>query len=273
MTSPKHILLLWLLPFSSGCDALTDPGFASLAVIGDDFDGGPDGGSTLLDDEDGDGVLDVNDFCPGQGNMGFGVNPAGCPYEDTDGDGRADYEDQCPEDGDEGFGLEWNGCPIKDSDGDGVPDPDDACPFLKPPEVGPNGCAAPDSDADGISDLWDWCPADGDTGQGVDLFGCPYPVPSANDEDGDGILDGNDACPSQGGDVDWSGCPDSDRDGVNDRDDACPDEGDGGNGVDGFGCPYPPSSAYDTDGDGILDDNDSCPNDGGEPIDANGCPL
>ncbi len=85
-----------------------------------------------LQDEDGDGVLDDEDSCPGTA-PGVKVDTEGCE-PDTDGDGVVDSGDQCPGTpaGDEVDGV---GCTvavvaaavIADVDGDGVNDAGDAC--------------------------------------------------------------------------------------------------------------------------------------------------
>ncbi|MBN2424560.1 MAG: OmpA family protein [Calditrichaceae bacterium] len=109
-----------------------------------DFDGIPD------PDNDGDGVVDINDKCPGtDATIAAGTNTKediegfqdedGCPDPDNDGDGILDADDKCPgtdasitagtntkEDMD-GFQDE-DGCPDPDNDGDGIPDADDKCP-------------------------------------------------------------------------------------------------------------------------------------------------
>lgn len=77
-----------------------------------------------VQDEDGDGVIDENDQCPGT-PAGVQVDSTGCPL-DGDNDGVADYLDQCPN---TPAGVEVNaeGCAL-DSDGDGVIDVNDVCP-------------------------------------------------------------------------------------------------------------------------------------------------
>lgn len=154
-------------------------------------------------DTDGDGVLDVDDNCPGIAGK---PELAGCP--DTDGDGIADKDDSCPD----VAGLsQFNGCP--DTDGDGVPDNDDNCPN----EAGPasnNGCPLADSDNDGIPDIEDLCP--NQPGSAAHQ-GCP-------DTDGDGIADKDDDCPNEAGLAINRGCPDSDGDGIIDSRDKCPNQ-------------------------------------------------
>lgn len=73
---------------------------------------GPDSKSkqteTVVNDEDGDGVADDQDQCPGT-PAGVTVDSVGCPV-DSDGDGVADYLDQCP-DTPKGATVDENGCP------------------------------------------------------------------------------------------------------------------------------------------------------------------
>jgi OOP family OmpA-OmpF porin len=78
----------------------------------------------LYPDDDGDGVPNHLDQCPGT-PKGVAVDTVGCPL-DTDGDGVPDYLDKCPGTP-AGVKVDANGCPL-DSDGDGVPDYRDKCP-------------------------------------------------------------------------------------------------------------------------------------------------
>ena len=75
-------------------------------------------------DEDGDGVPDSRDKCPGT-PAGVKVFANGCPL-DSDADGVPDYLDKCPNTP-RGATVNADGCPT-DSDGDGVPDGIDKCP-------------------------------------------------------------------------------------------------------------------------------------------------
>ncbi len=148
-------------------------------------------------DEDGDGVADTEDLCPGTPS-GVAVDGDGCPFDD-DGDGVYNYMDNCP-DTPAGASVDANGCPT-DSDGDGVFDGLDQCPDTPSgATVDDNGCPT-DSDSDGVFDGIDQCdntPA----GAVVDATGCP------TDSDGDGVLDGIDQCPGTpaGREVDAEGC-------------------------------------------------------------------
>ncbi len=179
-----------------------------------------------------------------------------------------------------GLSCEGSDTQETDSDGDGYTDGVDFCPFEGDTGNGVDEFGCPiaggtDSDQDGVTDDVDSCPFEGNTGNGVDEFGCPN---AALDSDGDGYADDVDSCPAQGdtgNGVDEFGCPvaalDSDGDGVTDDVDSCPAQGDEGNGVDEFGCP---NAALDSDGDGVTDEIDSCPFEGdtGNGIDEFGCP-
>ncbi|MBI1224869.1 MAG: OmpA family protein [Bacteroidetes bacterium] len=215
---------------------------------------------------------------------------------DTDGDGLPDLQDYCPN---EAGTMLANGCP--DSDDDGVPNGEDDCPTIKGPAEN-RGCpvnspapvtppapaAIGDRDGDGINDNLDQCPDQPGT---IALKGCPPSMPSqqpttpattpattppvvvapqqtqmttnsANiDTDGDGLVDSRDECPTVAGPIQLLGCPDSDNDGIKDKDDRCPDKP--GEAI-FSGCP-------DTDKDGISDDNDNCPTLAGVSS-AKGCP-
>jgi len=105
-------------------------------------------------DEDGDGVRDSDDQCPGT-PKGAMVDERGCPI-DTDGDGVFDGLDLCPNTPAE-VRVDADGCPI-DSDGDGVFDSFDDCPDTPVGlTVDDKGCP-PDSDGDGVMDHADQCP-------------------------------------------------------------------------------------------------------------------
>ena len=141
-------------------------------------------------DEDGDGVPDKKDKCPGT-PPGVAVDENGCPL-DRDGDGVPDYKDDCP---DQAGDPKFNGCP--DTDGDGIPDKDDDCPTVAGLAKF-KGC--PDTDEDGVPDPKDKCP---NTPKGcpVDANGCPL------DSDGDGVIDCEDKCPNEKGPKENNGCP------------------------------------------------------------------
>jgi outer membrane protein OmpA-like peptidoglycan-associated protein len=193
------------------------------------------------DDEDGDGIPDVEDKCP---KVKGALEMKGCP--DSDNDRVADFEDQCPDD----YGLpRFKGCP--DKDGDNVIDKFDKCPDI-PGAQRFQGC--PDRDDDGVRDDEDLCP---DQKGPQEMKGCP-------DADGDGIKDAEDKCPNDFGTIENNGCPlDKDNDGVPDIDDLCPSEP---GSKENKGCPN-----KDTDGDGVLDKDDQCPQTKGTAANS-GCP-
>lgn len=92
-------------------------------------------------DDDGDGVNNDKDHCPGT-PAGVQVDDKGCPI-DSDGDGVPDYLDKCPRDSARAIskGVDAEGCPI-DSDKDGVPDYRDRCPGTPfGAKVDADGCA------------------------------------------------------------------------------------------------------------------------------------
>jgi hypothetical protein len=250
-------------------------------------------------DDDGDGVIDLEDNCPDA------LNP---DQSDTDGDGRGDACDNCPStansdqmdtDGD-GIGDACDPQDDTDTDGDGVIDLFDNCPDTANPgqaDVDGDGLGDicdpqddTDTDGDGIIDINDNCPDtanpdqedldndgigdvcdpqdDTDTdGDGViDLVdNCVNtPNPSQTDTDGDGIGDACDNCPTSAN----PDQADADGDGVGDVCDNCPttanpDQADtDGDGV-GDVCDNCPTTAnsnqIDTDGDGVGDICDNCP--------------
>ena len=155
------------------------------------FGGGPS-------DEDGDGVTNKVDKCPGT-PPGARVDANGCPL-DGDGDGVFDGLDKC--DGTPpGAIVDATGCP-KDSDGDGVFDGIDKCENTPAgARVDASGCET-DSDGDSVPDGLDQCEAT-PRGCTVNPNGCP------TDADQDGVCDGLDQCPDTQANVrvDAKGCP------------------------------------------------------------------
>ncbi len=165
-------------------------------------------------DEDGDGVSDKKDKCPGT-VIGAKVDEKGCQF-DADKDGVMDEADRCantlPS-----VQVDALGCPL-DTDKDGVADYLDKCtgtPLATRVDV--NGCPL-DGDGDGVSDDLDKCP-NTSANIKVDASGCPL------DADGDAVADYLDKCPETPANVkvDTDGCPlDGDKDGVADYLDRCP---------------------------------------------------
>ncbi len=226
-------------------------------------------------DEDGDGVNDLHDLCPGTPS-GETVDANGCAesQKDDDGDGVMNDSDQCAN-SPAGETVDADGCAPsqKDTDGDGLNDRDDHCPNTPAGEaVDQYGCSAGqnDGDGDGVLNPDDQCP-NTPAGETVDANGCSD---SQNDTDGDGVNDADDHCPNTpaGETVDVHGCAptqlDGDGDGVSNADDQCPGTP-AGESVDANGCS---DSQNDDDGDGVMNDADQCANTpSGEAVDANGC--
>lgn len=121
-------------------------------------------------DEDGDGVADDDDRCPGT-FPGAAVDQNGCEL-DFDGDGVVDRLDECP-DTVSGARVDARGCEL-DSDGDGVVDSKDQCPATPAgARVDEKGCEF-DTDNDGVVDSRDQCPETA-AGTPVDNTGCDLP--------------------------------------------------------------------------------------------------
>ena len=228
-------------------------------------------------DQDGDGVVDVNDQCPGFNDNydsdSDGVSD-GCDVcngfddsLDADGDGVPDGCDECPGFDDnidvDGDSVPDNCDPLVDSDGDGVADSVDQCPGFNDNL---------DADGDGISDGCDMCNGFDDNldtdGDGVP-DGCDIcnGFDDSLDADGDGVPDGCDECPGfdDNIDVDGDSVPDncdplvdSDGDGVADSVDQCPGFDDNID-VDADGIPDGCDTLIDSDGDGVSDAVDQCP--------------
>ena len=101
----------------------THTGF-SLAVKGVERD------TDDWDDNDGDGVANLDDACPNQNALGWDLDADGC-LDDLDQDEVTDNLDGCPEENALGWDLDVDGC-IDDSDDDGVLDSIDQCETLAP---------------------------------------------------------------------------------------------------------------------------------------------
>ena len=112
----------------------THTGF-SLAIKGVDRD------TDDWDDNDGDGVANLDDACPNQNAFGWDLDADGC-LDDLDQDDVPDNLDLCPEENAFGWDINSDGC-IDDSDGDGVLDSIDQCETFAPSAAWPvdyTGC-------------------------------------------------------------------------------------------------------------------------------------
>ena len=194
-----------------GCPDSDNDGWAN---TDDDFPLDP----TQFLDYDGDGFGDNAtgnnaDECPFQFGVADGTDGVGCPLvntDDDDGDGVYDDIDSCP--GTSVFEtVDANGCADSqlDDDSDGVSNADDVCPETSTGStVDSDGCSdeqlVQDSDGDGVYDIDDLCP---DSTLTVDVDGCDE---NQRDSDGDGVSDGSDLCPDTeaGFPVDSDGCID-----------------------------------------------------------------
>ena len=87
------------------------------------------------DDNDGDGVANLDDVCPNQNAFGWDLDADGC-LDDSDQDDVADNLDECPDENALGWDLDADGC-IDDSDDDGVLDSVDVCQTIAPSTLWP----------------------------------------------------------------------------------------------------------------------------------------
>jgi len=241
-------------------------------------------------------VLNPDTGVSGSETIDITVNPP-----DDDGDGVDDDVDNCP-----GIPNPLVGGVQPNSDGDSLGDACDNCPFITNinqadfdnDDIG--DVCDPDVDGDGIDEDGDGSGTPGDNPcVGGNTVNCDdncagVPNPSQSDIDSDGVADACDNCPDDAnsdqmnsdaddfGDV-CDNCPnitnidqaDSDADGVGNVCDACPDVF---NPVvvdsDGDGTPDPcdncPTIANvnqnDFDGDGVGDVCDGCPTDPGKVL-------
>jgi hypothetical protein len=156
-----------------------------MGAAGVDFDSGhgliqADTALASLDD-DGDGVPDSTDLCPGT-SPGDPVDSNGCSAAqlDDDGDGVSNANDLCPGTT-VGQPVDSNGCSDfqKDTDGDGLSDGLEL-------QIGTDPNIDADADGDGLSDYQEvaWNGNAADYLPGIDLN------PLAADTDGDGFNDG-----------------------------------------------------------------------------------
>jgi cysteine-rich repeat protein len=197
--------------------------------------------SCILEDNDGDGIIDNVDNCPTIANPN---------QHDSDGDGYGDACDNCPNDPNKiEPGVCGCGVADTDSDSDGTLDCNDQCPY-DPSKTAPGACgcgvADTDSDSDGTPDCQDDCPFDPNKiTPGV--CGCGV---TDTDSDSDGYADCNDNCP-------YVANPDqldSDGDGIGDACDNGPPVADPGGpyvGFEGTEITFDASGSSDPDGDSL----------------------
>ena len=144
-------------------DDLGDPGFPDNCCDLDGCPMDPDKGAPGVcgcgvpdTDDDGDGVPNCIDACPGT-PAGEARDAVGCGCSqqtaDDDGDGTKNCEDACPADpAKSSTGACGCGVADTDSDNDGTPDCNDGCPS-DPNKIAPGtaGCGAPEPDGGGQS--------------------------------------------------------------------------------------------------------------------------
>ena len=263
-----------------------------------DFDG-DNTGDACDEDDDGDGLLDVDDACE-RGELNWTSNPQtdydgdGCrdSNEDTDddNDGVYDFADLCAS-----GALSWQSTATTDYDGDGCQDAgedvDDDNDRICDGTVTDDAWACtistvevdvcPTSSLDFTSSLSNDADQDGCEDNGEDI-----------DDDNDGFTDDEDACPLASGTSSMGGvlgCLDSDDDGYSDTTDTFPvdgtqwsdvDEdgyGDNPNGFQGDACPGSVGTStedrfgcVDTDTDGWSDANDAFPQTLSQHLDSDG---
>lgn len=251
----------------SAVDCLGVPGGTALAgspcndgdacTVNDAWDASCECTGTFQD-QDGDGICNAQDNCPGvPGQIGSACNDgsactindvlnANCQctgtFQDNDGDGICNALDNCPntpgsigsscDDGDPcttgdmvNANCQCTGT-FQDTDADGICNAQDGCPTI-PGTVG--------TPCDDGSD----CTANDVLDNNCQCAGSPLP-----DADGDGLCDAHDNCPNVTGEVGWD-CDDGDPCTVEDELDA--------------NCVCIGTPAGDQDNDGICDATDDCP--------------
>jgi hypothetical protein len=209
-------------------------------------------------DQDGDGICNADDNCPGvPGQIGSPCNDgsactindvlnANCQctgtYQDSDGDGICNAQDNCPsipgtigsscDDGDPcttgdqvNANCQCTGS-FQDTDADGICNALDGCPSMP----GTIGTACDDGNNCTINDVLN---------SNCQCAGTPLP-----DTDGDGLCDAHDNCPNVTGEWGWD-CDDGDPCTLEDELDA--------------NCVCVGTPAGDQDNDGICDALDDCP--------------
>ncbi|MBS1568056.1 MAG: thrombospondin type 3 repeat-containing protein [Bacteroidetes bacterium] len=256
----------------SALDCLGIPGGTALAgspcndgdacTVNDAWDASCECSGTFQD-QDGDGICNAQDNCPGvPGQIGSPCNDgsactindvlnANCQctgtFQDSDGDGICNALDNCPNtpgsigsscnDGDPcttgdkvNANCQCTGT-FQDSDADGICNAQDGCPTI-PGTVG--------TPCDDGSD----CTENDVLNSNCQCAGSPLP-----DTDGDGLCDAHDNCPNVTGETGWD-CDDGDPCTTEDELDA--------------NCVCVGIPASDQDNDGICDATDDCPTEPGQ---------
>ncbi len=172
-----------LLPPSSANESLTTDAEFLLGLYKTFGDEPGEPAEVVAGDDDGDGIPNDKDACPGEAeDMDNFKDDDGCPELDNDEDGVPDESDQCPDlpEDKDGF-KDDDGCEETDNDGDGILDAADQCPIEAEDKDGfkdDDGCPELDNDEDGVADADDGCPAEKETANGYqDSDGCPDEIP------------------------------------------------------------------------------------------------
>ena len=196
------------------------------------------------DDDDNDGILDVDDEYPLDTDNDGEDNVVDI---DDDGDGTVDAEDAFPYNPDEQFDTDSDGIGDNadtDDDNDGYLDGDDAFPLDASEWV--------DTDGDGFGDNGDAFPEDSEEWVDTDNDGTGNNADT--DDDNDGVPDDSDDFP-----LDSTKSSDVDGDGVADEDDAFPNDASEWSDLDQDGLGD--NSDPDVDGDDIMNVDDLFPTD------------
>lgn len=228
------------------------------------------------EDDDNDGLSDVNDNCPlanDPNQEDFDQDGRGNPCDpDDDGDGVEDTIDEFPLDPTEAIDTDNDGVgdnSDEDDDNDGISDEEDAFPldpaeFLDTDGDGIGNNADTDDDGDGISDVSDDFPLDNSETRDSDSDGIGDNTDE--DDDNDGTADTDDAFP-----FDPSETLDTDADGIGNNADIDDDDDGVADSNDAF--PLNPEESIDTDGDGTGDNTDVDDDNDGVEDDADAFPL
>ncbi|MGB0312324.1 MAG: S8 family serine peptidase [Poseidonia sp.] len=138
-----------------------------------------------------------------------GVDRDSSDHRDDDGDGVVNVEDACPNENSSAEDEDGDGC-LDDADGDGVLDSMDACPDTNASEADNDGDGCPDdTDGDGITDDVDRCDTPDNswpvTGEGCYPLDQPLSVAITASPDNGSRLDGDFIVAWEVGDADGDG--------------------------------------------------------------------